>query len=134
MGQLLKMPGYLSLTRDRRRAFTQLMASEHPYAVQTRRAVERKFPVCRFCCERTAIAAESLLLSRLRMRAQMSRYDQSAAFENDHRTPWQFVAYLLSQPQLLSLFEDHILRTFALCKTTPVLAVNSDANSRDLKP
>ena len=40
LGQLLKMPAYLFLTRDRRRAFTQLIASKHPYAVQTRRAVE----------------------------------------------------------------------------------------------
>ena len=38
VGPLLKMPGYLFLTRDRRRACTQLMASEHPYVVQTRRA------------------------------------------------------------------------------------------------
>ena len=115
------MPGYLFLTTDRRRAFTPFMASERPYAVQTWRAVERKFRECRFCCERTAVedeehvlfrcTAESLFLSRLRMRAQMSRYNRSAASENDHGKPWQFVA--------------------DLC---PVLAVNSDADWRDLAP
>ena len=142
VGQLLKMPPYLLLQRDRRKALTQLMACEHPYAVQTRRAVERKFRACRFCVKRTAVEDEEhvlfrcmaapLLLSRLRMRAQMSMHDPNVTFELEHRTPWQFVAYLLQLPQLLSIFADHVLETFTLCKGTPALAVNSDTEWRAL--
>ncbi len=147
LSQLCGLPHYMALNRDRRRALIKLVASEHPYAVQTLRhtrpPVPRNWRVCRFCRRKDAVETEEHIIfgcsSPLLLQATNHLLEQlQQKHPNIHSlrrtltTSWSLVEYLMRKPDLLALFADHVVWTYVQCKHTPPLRIGSQAEYDNL--
>ncbi|KAI0800143.1 hypothetical protein C8Q74DRAFT_393872 [Fomes fomentarius] len=147
LSQLCGLPHYMALNRDRRRALIKLVASEHPYAVQTLRhtrpPVPRNWRVCRFCRRKGAVETEKhiifgcssplLLQATDRLLEEMQqKHPNIRSLCRTLPTAWSLLEYLMGKPDLLALFADHVVWTYAQCKHTQPLRIGSQAEYDNL--
>ncbi len=147
--QLFRMPSYLRLSRNKRRAMTKVVASEHTFAIQTLRydpgRVEiREWRVCRWCRTQNALEDEEHVLfhcdgAPIRELREDLLHQLGLAQHNMLRlfaslAGWKMVDYISRKPDLLAIFATFVDRTLEICKTTPPLRITSQSEFDALPP